>query len=93
MTEGKVTVTSFVNGWCPVQNMVHERAKRASQEFGKWIEFQEIQTFDRAVFNEWGISDGLFIDGKQVRTGPPPSYEKIKKRIWKRVKRVARTNS
>jgi GNAT superfamily N-acetyltransferase len=93
MTEGKVTVTSFVNGWCPVQNMVHERAKRASQEFGESVEFQEIQTFDRDVFNEWGISDGLFIDGKQVRTGPPPSYEKIKKKIGKRVKRVAHTNS
>ena len=45
--KGKVTVTSFINGWCPAQNIVHERAKRASQEFGELVAFQEIQTFDR----------------------------------------------
>ena len=31
---GKVTVTAFINGWCPAQNMVFERAKRAASEFG-----------------------------------------------------------
>jgi len=35
-----------------------------------------------------GIVDAFFIDGKQVRTGPPPSYEKIKKLIAKRVKKL-----
>ncbi|MEJ2628600.1 MAG: GNAT family N-acetyltransferase [bacterium] len=87
--EGKVVVTSFINGWCPAQNIVHERAKRASQACGDIVEFQEIQTSDREVFYEWGISDALFIDGKQVRTGPPPSFEKIKKKISKRVKKLA----
>ncbi len=81
------TVTSFINGWCPAQNIVHERARRASEEFGDIVEFREIRTMDRAVLCEWGISDGLFIDGKQVRTGPPPSYEKIRRRIGKRVKK------
>lgn len=87
-TEGKVTVTSFINGWCPAQNIVHERAKRASQEFGKVVEFQDIQTSDRKVFYEWGIFDALFIDGHQVRTGPPPSYEKIRRKIGKRVRTI-----
>ena len=36
---------------------------------------------------EWGMSDALFIDNRQVRTGPPPSYEKIRKKIAKRVKK------
>ncbi len=36
----------------------------------------------------WGIYDGLFVDGKEVRTGPPPSYEKIERLIRKRVKRL-----
>jgi GNAT superfamily N-acetyltransferase len=87
-TEGKVTVTSFVNGVCPAQNIVFERAKRAASEFGSEVEFQGIDTSDRERFLEWGISDGLYIDGKQVRTGPPPSYEKIKKKIVKRLKRL-----
>ncbi|MCK4311988.1 MAG: GNAT family N-acetyltransferase [Candidatus Cloacimonetes bacterium] len=85
---GKVTVTTFLNGWCPAQNIVFERAKRASVKFGDKVEFQEINTFDRNTFLEWGISDALFINGKQIRTGPPPSYEKIKKLIGKRVKRI-----
>jgi len=87
--DGKVTVTAFINGWCPAQNMVFERAKRASGEFGEWVEFQSIDTSDRKTFAEWGLSDALFIDGKSVRTGPPPSYEKLKKKIGKRVKKIA----
>ena len=86
--DGKVMVTSFINGWCPAQNIVFERAKRASSEFGDAVEFQEIHTFDRDVFLEWGISDALFIDDKQIRTGPPPSYEKIRKKISKRLKKL-----
>lgn len=87
-TPGIVTVTSFINGWCPAQNLVYERAKRAASEFGDKVIFQEISTFDRNVFLEWGIADALFIDGKQVRTGPPPSYRKIRKLIARRVRRL-----
>jgi GNAT superfamily N-acetyltransferase len=86
--KGKVTVTSFINGWCPAQNIVHERAKRAAQEFGEIVQFQEIQTSNRAVFLEWGISDALFIDGKPIRTGTPPSFEKIKHKIKNNVNRL-----
>ena len=88
MTPGKVTVTAFLNGWCPAQNIVFERAKRAASEFRDKVVFREINTFDRKVFLEWGIADALFIDDKQVRTGPPPSYEKVKKLIAKRVKKL-----
>jgi GNAT superfamily N-acetyltransferase len=86
--EGKVAVTTFLNGWCPAMNMTFERAKRAAQEFGDQVEFQDIRTIDRATFLDWGIADGLFIDGKQVKTGPPPSYDRIKKKIAKRVKKL-----
>jgi len=85
---GQVTVTAFLNGWCPAQNLIFERAKRAASEFGDKVVFHETDTFDKDVFLEWGINDALFIDDKPVRTGPPPSYEKIKKLIAKRVKRL-----
>ena len=52
------------------------------------IEFKEYNTMDEKVFSEWGIIDALFIDGKEIRTGPPPSYGKIKKLIAKRVKKL-----
>ena len=85
---GKVTVTSFINGWCPGQNIVHERAKKAASEFGDKVIFESIDTFNRDNFSEWGIGDALFIDGKEVRTGPPPTYEKIKNKIEKRIKKL-----
>ena len=65
-----------------------ERAKRASLEFGDEVVFTEIDTFNRDVFSEWGIADALYIDGKEVRTGPPPTYEDIKSKIAKRVKKL-----
>lgn len=85
---GKVTVTSFINGSCTSQNMVHERAKRAAREFGTAVEFKTIKTCDREVFLEWGIADALYINTKRVRTGPPPSYKKIRKKIAKQVKKL-----
>ena len=91
-TPGKVTVTGFINGWCPAQNMVFERAKRAASEIGDKVVFREIDTFNRDTFMEWGITDALFIDGKEVRTGPPtgppPSYQKLLKAIAKKVRRL-----
>ncbi|MFC1962726.1 GNAT family N-acetyltransferase [Chloroflexota bacterium] len=87
-TPSKVTVTAFLNGWCPAQNLVFERAKRAALEFGDKVLFREIDTFNRESFSEWGIADALFIDDKQVRTGPPPSYENIRKLIAKRVNKI-----
>jgi len=87
-TPGKVTVTGFINGWCPAQNMVFERAKRAAAELGDRVVFRGINTFDRDTFLEWGIADALYIDGKEVRTGPPPSYQKIRKAIAKRVRKL-----
>lgn len=90
IAENKVTVTAFKNGWCPAMNLTFERAKRASAEpeFSNKVIFNEIDTFDKSTFNEWGISDAVYIDNKEVRTGPPPSYDKIKKLIKKRVKRL-----
>jgi len=85
---GKVTVSAFLNGWCPAQNMVFERARRAAAELGERVLFQEYLTAEPEVFREWGISDALFIDGREVRTGPPPSYETIRGLIARRLRRL-----
>jgi len=82
---GKVAVTAFVNGWCMAQNLAYERAKRAAAEFGDKVVFREIDTLQRPAMLEWGHADALFIDDRQVSTGPPPSCEKIRKLIAKRV--------
>ncbi len=85
----EIRVTAFINGWCSAQNAVFERAKRASSQFGDRVVFECIDTSDREVFLEWGISDGIFVDGKSVSSGPPSSYEKLMKIISKSVKRLS----
>ncbi len=85
---GQVSVTSFCSGWCMAQNLVHERAKRAAAVVGEAVQFEEHDTWDPDVRGEWGIGDALYIDGKEVRTGPPPSYKKIRNLISKRVRRL-----
>ena len=85
---GKVSVVIFSYGWCMAQNLVHERAKRAAAEFGDRVVLEQIDTWDPDVLAEWGITDALYIDGREVRSGPPPSYEKIRKLIAKRVRRL-----
>lgn len=86
--EGKVNVTLFRNGWCQTMNIACERAKRASLEFPGKINLQIYETTDKELVKEWGINDALFIDGKEMNIGPAPAYEKIRKKIEKRVKKV-----
>ena len=86
--EGKVNVTIFRNGWCPKYNIACERTLRACGEFPGKIDLQEFETTDKEVVREWGITDGLYIDSKEVWTGPAPTYEKLRKRIEKRVRKL-----
>jgi N-acetylglutamate synthase-like GNAT family acetyltransferase len=83
---GKVNVTAFSSGWCMAQNLVYERAKRAADEFGDAVAFTEIDTSERAAVAEWGVSDGVLVNGKNLQNGRPPSYEKIRKAIAKQVR-------
>ena len=82
-----VSVTCFRNGWCPAQNIVCERMKRAVEETGGRAEYIEIDTENRENLLEWGISDALYINGRQINTGPPPAYESLKKRLEKAIKK------
>lgn len=90
-TEGKVTVTCYKSGWCPAQNIAFERAKRASREVGDDVAFVEIDTSERCTLVEWGYSDALFLDQREMRTGPPPSYEKVRSAISKKVKKLRKS--
>jgi GNAT superfamily N-acetyltransferase len=85
---GQVTVTAFLSGWCCSQNIVFERAKRAVKAFDDRVVFQAVDTFDRDTFLEWGISDAVYIDDKEITRGPPLSYDKIVKQIQKRLKKL-----
>jgi GNAT superfamily N-acetyltransferase len=83
----KVKVTCLSHGWCSAMNMACSTAKSVAQEFGDKVEVTEINTFNRENFKEWGTSDMLYIDGKKVSMGPPPTKEKLRKIIEKRVRK------
>jgi GNAT superfamily N-acetyltransferase len=83
---GKVNIAAFTSGWCLAQNLVYERARRAATEFGDKVAFREIDTSERSAVAEWGVADAVFVDGKALQKGPPPSYEKIHSVIAKRVR-------
>ncbi len=88
---GKVLVTACASGWCMGQNLALERARRAAARFGERVEVQIVDTCDRDTLLEWGESDALFVDGRRVRTGPPPSERKLAAVIGRRVARLARS--
>jgi GNAT superfamily N-acetyltransferase len=85
----RVNLTLLRNGWCQSMNITCERIKRAALDFPGKTEVQEFDTTDSDILNEWGISDAVYIDGKEVMTGPPISYERIRRKIEKRVKKYS----
>jgi hypothetical protein len=88
LTPGRVNVTCFVNGWCTSGNLTAERARRVAGELGETVVFREVDTSEHAAVAEWGLVDALFVDGKQVMTGPPISPERLRKIVRKRVARL-----
>jgi len=86
--EGKVVVTAFHNGWCCSSNINYERTKRIAAEFGDKVDFRTIDTFDRENFQEWGISDAIFVGGKNITSGPPMKPDKIRKKIARQVRKL-----
>ncbi len=85
---GKVNVTVFSAGWCMAANLGAERTRSAAGEFGDRVAYREIDTSDRSAVARWGRTDDIFIDDKQVRTGPPPSHEKIRSLVSRRVRKL-----
>ncbi len=88
----KVTVTAYCNGWCPAQNLAVERAKRAAADprFSGTVVFREINTVGDERYRQAGLLEGIFINQKEVRTGPPPSYERMRRMVAKAVKQAGR---
>jgi len=82
-----VVVTAFRNGWCQVQNINCERARKAASLFGPNVIYREIDTTESAALEEWGIADGIFVDDKLISTGPPLTIGKIEKRISRQLRR------
>jgi len=88
LVPGKVVVTALANGWCSGINGMIERAKKICSELGDKVVYHEIDMGNRAAIREWGLSDGLFVDERNIYKGPPLSYDKIRKIIGKKVRKL-----
>ena len=84
----KVVVTALAHGLCSGINGMIERAKHICSKQGDKVVFHEIDMTGRETQREWGISDGLFIDGKNIYQGPPLTSDQIRRRIKKRLKKL-----
>lgn len=84
--EEKPEIMIFKSGWCAANNIVLERTLRAIKEFKDLVNVTILDTTDPLVLGEWGVYEGVFINGKTIQKGPPPSYEKIYKKINREVK-------
>jgi N-acetylglutamate synthase-like GNAT family acetyltransferase len=85
-----VVITSCVNGWCPVMNIAHERMRRVLERAPERVQHRVIDTAEPAMRETWGVTDAIYLDGKPLRLGPPPSEERLAKLVAKRVRKVAR---
>ena len=85
---GQVTVSAFVNGWCPASNVVYERAKRAAEAIGAPVVFEEVDTSEHNDMVRCGRSDCIFVDGRILQKGPPPSYAKVVRKLERRVAKL-----
>lgn len=87
---GKVEVVAYVAGWCPAANLVYERARRAADELGTPVRVTTIDTLDRDTLVRCGHSDEVFLDGRPLQRGAPPSYRTVRRKLLRRVRRTGR---
>lgn len=75
---GKVSVTSLFTGWCGgcIFNLMAREAVDGIEDI---VDFIEVDTSIRENLLEWGVSDGILLDGKPYRSdGPPFTTEELR---------------
>lgn len=68
----KISLTAFVNGCCTASCGECIKARDAVEGIGSLVDYGEIDTSDRATLLGWGISMGIFLDGKPHRQDEAP---------------------
>lgn len=82
LTKGEITVSIFNNGWCTSSNVLSDIAREVASKHQKVL-LKEYDTFDRNVFLDRGISEGVFVEDEQVIYFGEPFDEKIEAVIQK----------
>lgn len=74
---GKVSVVVFVNGWCTGGCSQCVTAREAVEGLDDDVDYREIDTSDPETLRKWGISDGLYVNGKPHRPYEPPCTSEV----------------
>ncbi|CAG0935207.1 hypothetical protein TFLX_04039 [Thermoflexales bacterium] len=72
---GQTTVDLFWCGQCPFWVHARDELLQVAHELGKRVTVREINTDDRAVLEQSGIANGLFINGECAFLSPPSKSE------------------
>lgn len=73
----RVSVTVFLNGWCMGACSQCITARDAVAGLECIVDYAEIDTSEREVLDEWGIPDGVYVDGQPHRAYEPPCSTEI----------------
>jgi len=85
LVEGKLAVDAFDDGACPTSYATRQLVKEASRDFGEKVVIREHDTKDRAVVEEFGDAEGVFIDGEKAFFGYPGTLEGITKTLRRKL--------
>jgi GNAT superfamily N-acetyltransferase len=76
--------------WVRPRRARRARTERAARALEGAVDFELVNTRPPAVRDAWGIADGVFVDGRRLTHGPPPSYQRVVRTIERAVRRRAR---
>lgn len=84
----KVVIDVFNSGWCTLQCGHAALVKQVAAELGDQVLYRDVDTSDPARLEEWGISDTIYVNGKELIKGPPMDLKKIRKKIGKQMRKL-----
>jgi GNAT superfamily N-acetyltransferase len=85
LVAGKVVIDMFDDGECPTLFVSRQLVKEAAKDFGDKVAIREYDTKDKAVAEEFGKVEGIFLDGEKTFIGYPGELNKVKKILSKKL--------
>jgi GNAT superfamily N-acetyltransferase len=78
---GKVVVDLFWNTFCATSNGEAQRVREVAAEFGDSVVLNEYPADDPAIFHQYQMSRGIFVNGKEIGWGYEAPRDGIRKAI------------
>ena len=72
---GRTTIDIFWCSQCPFWVHTRDELLKVAHELGDRVQVREVNTDDRQVMEQWGIANGVFINGECAFLYPPSKAE------------------